>query len=263
MNAANTTDPLAQLEGFLAQDPGNDGLRVEAFATALRLGRRDRANAHLQAGLASGSDALAWHLRQAHWLMAGHDWPAAEGVLTALLGEHDAPGALAATARQDLALIALRTRRIEEGLKLLAPLLEAASPAPEPGVQALYLRLLHHAERLDDALAAAQGWAQAQRLGADAAGVASLAALDASQLALCQAWSQAALAQQPQQMEALVAAGSLALGSGWPRMVSLGLRRDAGWRAGRGPRQLRARIAVHAGAHRHLAWPRLGGAVHG
>ncbi|HEV8690642.1 MAG TPA: tetratricopeptide repeat protein [Ideonella sp.] len=212
MNAASTPDPLAQLEGFLAQDPTNDGLRAEAFAAALRLGRRERADAHLRAGLASGSDALGWRLRQAHWLMAQHDWPAAQASLSALLQAQDAPSALINAVRQDLALVALRSGRVDEGLACLAPLVDAAGLALDPNAQALYLRLLHHAGRLDELLLAAQRWADTGRLGADATGVASLAALDAGQLGLCQAWAQAALAQLPQQMEALVASASLALG---------------------------------------------------
>jgi len=84
-------DLLAQLERFLEQDPGNDGLRAEAFDTALRGGLRERAEAHLRAGLDSGRGALAWQLRHAHRLMAGHDWQGTKSVLAALHDEPQAP----------------------------------------------------------------------------------------------------------------------------------------------------------------------------
>lgn len=203
-------DPLAQLEGFLAQDPGNDGLRAECLDTALRLGRGDRAQAHLDAGMASGVNPLGWQLRRAHWLMSQHAWQAAHSVLSALLVAPDAPQALQAAARHDLSLVCLRTGQIDEGLALLGPLTETMDP-PDPSTQALWLRLHHHADRADEAVAAARQWAQAKLLAPEAAGVASLAALDLGEMALCQSWSRLALSQLPRQMEALVSQGSLAL----------------------------------------------------
>lgn len=212
------TDPLAQLEGFLAQDPGNNDLRAEAFDTALRLGRRDRAEAHLAVGLANGVDTLAWQLRQAHWWMAQHDWAAASEVLAALLSIPGAPAGLDAAVRHDLALVSLRTGHADDGLAALAPLMHSdmgsnlgTDAPPAPALQALWLRLKHHTDQLDDLLACAKRWASAHGLGAEAAGVASLAALDAGELALSDAWSREALGQLPRQMEALVSQGSLAL----------------------------------------------------
>jgi Tfp pilus assembly protein PilF len=217
----STTIPaaLAQLEGFLAQDPNNDSLRAEAFQTALNLGARERAEAHLQAGLASGINPLAWRLHQAHWLMAAHDWPAACDVLTALQREPGAPPELVACALQDQAQIALRQGDAELGLSLLKPLMPDADsgPAPDQPLQALWLRLMHRTEKLDEAVELAKRWAKAGALGVDAAGVASLMALDAGDMALSQAWSEAAMAHQPNQMEALVARGSIALAEQAPQ----------------------------------------------
>lgn len=212
MNTNPALEALTRLESYLAQDPGNDGLRAEAFEAALRAGRRDRAEAHLNEGLASGHDALAWRLRQAHWRMAEHDWDRAIGLLEALKDEPEPPSGLEETARHDLALIALRQGRVRDGLALLQPVVEEAQPAPVPEVQALWLRLVHQDDRLAEGVACAQRWASSQALAPEAAGVAALLAFDDGQMDLCRTWSQAALAREPRQMEALVTQGSLALG---------------------------------------------------
>jgi Tfp pilus assembly protein PilF len=204
------TDALGLLEGYLAQDPRNEGLRAEAFETALRVGRWERAQAHLEAGLADSADALPWRLRQAHLLMARHDWQPAERLLDELLVSADVPAPLDLACRCDLALIALRTGRPGDGLARLAPHATGDEPA-QPVVQALWLRLKHHAELVDEVLTDARRWEQAARLDPEAAGVASLAALDAAELASCDAWSRQALVANPHQLEALVSQGSLAL----------------------------------------------------
>lgn len=213
MNPTAPAQPLGSLEsleGYLAQDPGNDGLRAEAFDTALRLGQLDRAALHLGAGLQSGQRAQAWRLRQGHLQMAQRDWPAAVATLTHLLDHGEPPAALVEAASCDLALIALRTGQPDEGLARLAPLMPPQA-APSPPVQVLWLRLKHHSDELGDLLDHAKAWAAAHALTPEAAGVASLAALDAGELTLSQAWSREALTRLPRQLEALVVQGSLAL----------------------------------------------------
>jgi Tfp pilus assembly protein PilF len=219
---AATPNPLAQLEGFLAQDPGNDSLRAEAFATALRTGQRDRAEVHLRDGLASGANPLSWRLHEAHWFMASHEWQRALAALVALQNDADAPAELRAIVSLDQAQVALRTGEHRRGLDLLAPLVPAVGEgqgAPDPAVQALWLRLLHHADRLDEALQYAKQWAAARQWTPESAGVASLAALDAGELALSKAWAEAALSQLPQQIEALVSRASIALAEQAPDKV--------------------------------------------
>lgn len=204
-------DLLAQLERYLEQDRDNDGLRAEAFEAALRGGLRERAEAHLRAGLDSGRDAPAWQLRHAHWLMAGHDWHGAKSVLAALHDEPRAPTGSRAAAAHDLALVALREGDPATGRQWLQPLVQAADPAPAAALQALWLRLLHHLGEIDEALNTARRWAKTGLLAPEAAGVASLAALDANEFADGTTWSAQALQALPQQLEALVTQGSLAL----------------------------------------------------
>lgn len=212
MNSA-TPDPLIQLEGFLQHDPGNNGLRVAAFEEAQRQGRYDRAAAHLDAALAGGAEPLAWSLRRAHWLMATQQWSDAASWLEGLVeaARAEALPELESAANIDLAMIALRLGRASEGLQRLQPLVSAGNAAPSPVVQALWLRLRHHAGQLPECIADARRWADAAALCPEAAGVASLAALDASELALCDGWSRQALQHHPAQLEALVSQGSLAL----------------------------------------------------
>jgi tetratricopeptide (TPR) repeat protein len=209
--STTASDPLALLEGYLAQDPHNDGLRAEAFETALRSARTERAEAHLAAGLREGRDPAGWRLRQAHWLMARHDWAEAQAVLQALLAEAGSPLGLQHAVRCDLGLIALRIGQPEQGLEWLRPCLADEKEVPDAAVQVLCLRLKHHAEALDEMVADARRWDAAGALDAQAAGVASLGALDAEDLAACDAWSHQALAAHSRQLEALVSQGSLAL----------------------------------------------------
>ncbi len=205
-----TTPTLDQLERYLDIDPGNDTLRVSAFDTALRNGQLERAKVHLDAARADEVASPAWGLRRAHWLIASHDWAAARAQLQALRQLADAPPSLIECAFHDEALVALLAGEFDRGIELLQPLAsEAACP---PALQALWLRLLHRVNRLDEAFAAAKRWDDQSLATPDAKAVASLVALDSGDLLASKRWSNAALAQQPQALEAIVARASIAMG---------------------------------------------------
>jgi tetratricopeptide (TPR) repeat protein len=210
MTQQSTADPLSQLEGYLAQDPGNDGLRAEAFETALRAGQRDRAKVHLDAGLGQGTDPVGWRLREAHWLMAAHEWQQADAVLGSLRDAANLLPALDEAIRGDMALIALRTGQVDAGLAELSAWRSGDKPTPV-GLQTTLLRLLHHAGLVEELVEQAKRWEAAGSISPEAAGVASLAALDATDLALADGWSRQALVALPRQLEALVTQGTLAL----------------------------------------------------
>lgn len=215
MAPSDPASTLHQLESFLAQDAGNDTLRAEAFLQALRAGLIDRARVHLEAGIASSADPLAWGLRDAHWLIAGRRWADARARLRSLRGHADAPRSLIDCTLHDEAYVAMQQGEYAQGLALLEPLLNAGTPiAP---VQALALRLLHHADRLDEAMRLASTWAQQRALGPEATGVAALAALDFGDLPASKAWADAALAHDARHLEALVARASVALAEQAPR----------------------------------------------
>jgi len=208
MSTSQSSDPLTQLEAFLQQDPTNNGLRAEAYEVALRSGQHSRAWAHVQAGMSSGAQRQDWQLKAAHLHIAEHQWRESHELLSLLLAETATP-ALVAAIQHDLAYVALRTGELEKGVQGILPLLRASQVASE--TQALGLRLLHHTDRLDEALAFARRWDQSQSLSADAAGVASLAALDAGATTESRLWSEAALRQMPRHLEALVCRASLML----------------------------------------------------
>lgn len=213
-----TTPTLDQLERYLDSDPGNDTLRASAFETALRGGQLERAKAHLDAAGDDASVSPAWGLRRAHWLIASRDWAAARAQLQALRQLADAPLALIECTIHDEALVALLAGEFDRGIELLQPL--AAGPACPPAFQALWLRLLHRLNRLDEAFAAAKGWDAQAVATPEAKGVASLIALDSGDLLISKRWSDAALAQLPQALEAIVARASVAMGEQDPQRAA-------------------------------------------
>lgn len=207
------SDPSAQLESFLRSDPGNDTLRAEVFETALRRGDVDRAERHLRAGLAQGENVWGWRLREAQLLMAQQRWPAARAALDTLRSDPLAPPALVETASIDAAQVALRLGDAASGVDLLRPLLGQSVGKPAAAAQqVLWLRLLHRAGELQEAVEWADSRWRAGQLAPAAAGVASLIALDLGDLVSCRRWADAALQQDGIQMEALVARASVALG---------------------------------------------------
>lgn len=209
-------DSLLRLEGYLRQDPSNPSLLAEAFDVALRSGCTERAASHLEAGLRTGAEPLAWGLRQAHLLMSQHDWRAAQAQLQALRDHPEAPAELRLSAIHDEAYVAMRQGDYARGVTLLAPVVEAEPSAPHPAIQALWLRLLHHADDIDKAMQFAASWSTADSLAAEATGAASLAAFDYGDFASSKTWGQQALARMPSNLDALVALGSIALAEQQP-----------------------------------------------
>jgi Tfp pilus assembly protein PilF len=218
MNNLHKLQRLDRLENYLREDPNNTALLADAFHTALEAGEHARAEFHLRHAQALGADGHVWALHEAHWHMAqGHDVDAELG-LRSLLNAIDAPSELQRAAIHDIALIALRradptaARRVIEGL-----ITAAGTHLPlAPAYQVLWLRIEHRLSDLDNAMHWARARAEAQQLASDAAGVASLVALDAAQYQVSLEWAELALAHNPQHMEALVARASLALGQREP-----------------------------------------------
>jgi Tfp pilus assembly protein PilF len=205
-----TIQTLDQLEGYLSIDPDNDTLRVSAFEVALHSGQLARAKAHLDAARGDQACLPAWGLRRAHWLIASRDWAAARMQLQALRQLANAPPSLIECSIHDEALVALLASEWDHGIELLEPLARGARCAP--ALQALWLRLLHRAGRLQEAFDAAQRWDEQATITLEAKAVASLVALDSGDLRASKRWSDAALVQRPQALEAMVARASVAMG---------------------------------------------------
>jgi len=203
---------LDRLEGFLRDDPDNPALLNDTFDTALQAGEWPRAEAVLRRGLERGGDPWGWRSKEVHWLIAQQRLTDARAALHALASASGLPEALRPVVAHDLAFLALREHTPEPGLLELAPWVEVDAQQPvAPALEVLWLRLMHHATRLDDAMAWARARWAAGTLSAPAAGVAALVALDANDLPTALLWADHALGAHGGPSEALVARASVAL----------------------------------------------------
>lgn len=215
---------LDRLEGFLREDPSNGALLIDAFETALSCGEWERARSHLQQGQALNAEPLAWRLREGDFWLAQQRYDEALDVLEALQKTPRPPAGFAEVLLHNLAFIEFRRGRYAECTTRLGPTLEAlAGSEPDTdarpmlatrALQQLWLRSMHHDGQLDRAMAWARAAEQQRVLDAQAAGVASLIAIDASDFAAAQRWSSASLSSDSpadHPVEALVARASLAL----------------------------------------------------
>jgi tetratricopeptide (TPR) repeat protein len=224
---------LDRLEGFLRQDPANNALLIDAFETALSCGDWERAQFHLQHGRTLQVDPLAWRLREGDFWLAQQRYDEAQGVLEALLGASNAAPGFAAVLLHNLAFIDFKRGRYPACIERLAPLVDlGAAGAPNADAQAevatralqqLWLRALHHDRQLDRAMVWAQEAQRQQRLDPQAAGVASLVAIDAADFVAAQRWSAISLQEgdsREHPVEVLVTEASLALAAGNPARAS-------------------------------------------
>ena len=212
---------LDRLDGFLREDPGNNALLIDAFETALACGEWERAQFHLKHGQTLHDEPLAWRLREGDFWLAQQRYDEALEVLEALAKTPSPPPGFGEVLLHNLAFIELRRGRLAECIARLAPALEvqggtvvAEAVVATRALQQLWLRALHHGAQIDRAMAWARQAEAQGRLDVQAAGVASLVAIDASDFAAAQRWSAASLnagspAEQP--TESLVTQASIAL----------------------------------------------------
>ncbi|MET3513402.1 tetratricopeptide (TPR) repeat protein [Pseudacidovorax sp. 1753] len=218
---------LQRMEGFLQQDPSNNELLITAFEASLACGEWDKAQAHLRHAQGLDADPLGWRLREGDFWLAQQRYDEAQAVLEALLPTPNPPHGFLDVLMHNLAFIDLRRGDKGRSVERLASVLETSTPssvtasesAGNPPVaaralQQLWSRALHQ----DAQLARAMAWAlDAERRGSldpQAAGVASLIAIDASDFDAAKRWSDLSLgsgdaAEHP--AEAFVACASLAL----------------------------------------------------
>lgn len=197
---------LDRLSGFLKADPGNEVLRADAFDLALALGQWPRAQALLDELPAQQRAEPVWTYRTGTLALAHHQWDVAEAVFKGLLDAYGDSAALA----HNLAYIAFQRRDYGRVEALLGPWLDVENA--DDATRALWLRAAHRALRYTDALDHVRRWQALGGVGPQAAGVASLIALDAASFPDITPWAHLALQQLPTQPEALVALGSVALG---------------------------------------------------
>lgn len=197
---------LSRLQNFLREDPDNEALQADLFDLALAEGAFDIAAHAAASALAAAPGNPQWRHRLALLHIAREDYEGAERLLAELEASDPGHGVIA----YNRGLVAYRRGRYEDGLAFLMPLIERADAPVDSFAQAL--RCLHASRRPDLAAQTYAERAQGGRHDPAAAGVASLAAVDANRMADALAWSALALRTHPDQMEALVAAGTAALG---------------------------------------------------
>lgn len=201
----------AQFDAFLRQDPDNASLLLEAFDAHLQAGQFDAAQFHLVHATRLGHDRARWGLNAVHLALARGEWESAAAQARQLLDQPGQAPELQSALAHAVAYANFRLGRFDEAALALEPLLAPADDQPlAPATQALALRVWHRQYQFERALAWAAARFDAGTLAPEAAGAASLVALDAGDFAASTRWAQASLAGGPPTAEALVAASSLA-----------------------------------------------------
>lgn len=209
-----STARLERLEAYLREDPSNPGLLTEAFGAALQCAQWERAAFHLRHAQALQPGNLAWSLREGDLLLAQGQYQLAAELLDALLSLDGAPREFTDAVLHNLAWIAFQDGRYQDCADRLTSRLQDLDHPASAALARLWLRALHHAGQVDQAVAWAGAADARQQLPAAAAGVASLAALDADQVERAGQWAARALEQatpDDRPIEALVTQSSLAL----------------------------------------------------
>ncbi len=209
-----STARLERLEAYLREDPSNPGLLTEAFGAALQCAQWERAAFHLRHAQVLQPGNLAWSLREGDLLLAQGQYQLAAELLDALLSLDGAPREFTDAVLHNLAWIAFQDGRYQDCADRLTSRLQDLDHPASAALARLWLRALHHAGQVDQAVAWAGAADARQQLPAAAAGVASLAALDADQLEQAGQWAARALEQatpDDRPIEALVTQSSLAL----------------------------------------------------
>jgi tetratricopeptide (TPR) repeat protein len=213
---------LQTLEKYLRQDPANPSLLADTFEAALAAGAHERAGDLVDAAERLGLDPAAWTFRRASACIARRDLEQAEALLRRLQSAGDHPAI-----SHDLAHVRFLQADHAAACALVEPWLaaEGLAPAQREAVQLLWLRARHRLHLLRETWdwlvqADAEG-----RLQERAKGPASLIAVDTSHFEAALAWSEAALAADAQQVEALVARAYVAMAQRQPEAAGSLLER--------------------------------------
>jgi tetratricopeptide (TPR) repeat protein len=230
MNDLSSTpaERLQLLAAYVDQDPANAALLAEAFDAALACGRQEQAESYLVAGERSAPESMHWPARRAHLCMARGELAHAQDLLEPLLSRSGGHPAVL----HDLAYVLLLRGDAASAEALLAPRMGDAMPAElAASVQTMWLRACHQAGETMRACA----WLRERQPGGlspDAAGVGSLVAFDEGETSAAARLADAALARSPQQYEALITRGLLALAARDPEAAMASLRQASKRRPG-------------------------------
>ncbi|MBC7604264.1 MAG: hypothetical protein H7255_16595 [Ramlibacter sp.] len=211
MNPSSADARFKRLESFLTQDPHNLVLLADAAASAISAGAFSRADEMVELGLQLSANDAGWTFRQATLRIAQRRQEEARAVLGSLAGLQVSHAAVV----HNLAYIEFLEGNYAGSAALLKPLLEGATDAgdspQEPQAQALWLRALHRMGAMQEAWTWTQERLRAGQLSANAAGVASLIALDLSHVEAAASLASQALDAGVRELEPLVARSGAAL----------------------------------------------------
>jgi len=222
---AQARQRLDRLELYIRSDPANGALLIDAFETALSCRAWNRAQFHLQHGQSLDTDPWGWRLREGDFWLAQGRYEEAMAILEALAVASARPPSLGPVLVHNLAFVEFRQARYGECAARLASVMEderiAVStpeipPSPiDRALQVLWLRALHHDGQVERAMHWVMTAERHRLLDPYAAGIASLIALDASDLNAAQRWSAKASSNSAAgapAVETLTTMASLALG---------------------------------------------------
>ena len=209
--STNPAERLERLLRYVAADPANERLRADVFDTALAAGVFDEAQRQVVWALTRDPVDFAWRHRLVLLDMAREEWDEARVLLQSLKNEGQAGPAI----EYNLAYVDFAQGRIGEAESRLRALTGDALVQVPQGL-AVLLSCQHRRGAPEEAVATFAGFATRVD-SASAFGAASLAAIDAEDLAAAAAWADQALARDRQQPEALVAKATLLVAGKEPR----------------------------------------------
>ncbi len=199
------TARLNRLLEYFRQDPNNERLRVDVFDAALAAGDFPEAQFQLVHARHLRPHDMGWRHREAVFQLARGEFEVAADTLSRLIAD----GGSEPSVRYDLAYASYARGDTAAARTMVEPLRAEPGPVGD-SAWALWLRCQHRLSELEAGLQAFRGEQRAP--SAEIQGVASLMALDADRVAEADSWARLALTRAPDQLEALVTAGSLALG---------------------------------------------------
>jgi tetratricopeptide (TPR) repeat protein len=199
------TARLERLRGFLEVDPKNASLLKESADLALRLGLAKDAQGWLERALGAVPEDSYLLASLASAKLALGEPQAALELLEPLVKANETSVAL----RYNYGYALLRVGRYAEARDALAAIVE--NPEAPSNTRQLLVRALHFLGEVGEAIEHAKKIAEAHPDDPAAAGTLSLLYVDADQWAEARRWSELALKGQPENLDALLAAGTVAI----------------------------------------------------
>jgi len=194
---------LERLRGFLATDPENARLLAQCADLALEAGKAEEARGLIERGLALKPEEPYFKAKLANVRLALGDMAGAVEVLEGLVqGGQTAPAL-----RYNLGYALMHVGRYAEAKEHLAA---AAGEVPQAAM--MLVRAHHHLGELEEAIRAAEKYADTHPEDAEVSGQLAMLYFDDDDLTKARAWADKALALRRKTPEAYFTAGFLALG---------------------------------------------------